>query len=199
MLPDDRPLTRDEGVLAGGSAGAAVAGAVRYAEQVDAAGLPAQNIVVLLPDGAKSICRRSSTTTGCAITAFGHRRSDGHGVGSFAQPLDPPDCLAERTATLRQVIALLKGTASRRCRWSIRPPLRVGGRGRSAESPAGQRWLADETIEPIIEADYATVTPSTKIACSRPSSTMPRWSACCRPVTQTARPRRRSRRMRCSA
>src|SRR6185295_16302020 len=48
-----RALTREEGVLAGGSAGAAVAGAVRYAEQLDREGQPPQTMIVLLPDGAQ--------------------------------------------------------------------------------------------------------------------------------------------------
>lgn len=43
-----RRLVREEGIFAGGSAGGAVAGAIRYAEQIDAE----VNIVVLLPDSA---------------------------------------------------------------------------------------------------------------------------------------------------
>ena len=48
-----RALVQKEGILCGGSAGAAVMGAIRYAEQLDAQGLPPQNIVVLLPDSSQ--------------------------------------------------------------------------------------------------------------------------------------------------
>ncbi|HNO69477.1 MAG TPA: cysteine synthase family protein, partial [Pseudomonadota bacterium] len=48
-----RALVQKEGILCGGSAGAAVMGAIRYAEHLDEQGLPPQNIVVLLPDSSQ--------------------------------------------------------------------------------------------------------------------------------------------------
>src|SRR4029077_18991613 len=45
-----RALVREEGILAGGSCGAAVAGAIRYAERL---GDNKKNIIVLLPDGSQ--------------------------------------------------------------------------------------------------------------------------------------------------
>src|SRR5881227_2044111 len=45
-----REIVRQEGIFCGGSSGAAVAGAIRYAEQL---GDEKKNIVVLLPDSAQ--------------------------------------------------------------------------------------------------------------------------------------------------
>src|SRR6185436_1830107 len=47
-----RALCREEGLTVGGSSGAAVAGAIKYAERLDERG-EKKNILVLLPDGAQ--------------------------------------------------------------------------------------------------------------------------------------------------
>ncbi|HMY59275.1 MAG TPA: pyridoxal-phosphate dependent enzyme, partial [Pseudomonadota bacterium] len=104
-----RALVQKEGILCGGSAGAAVMGAIRYAEHLDEQGLPPQNIVVLLPDSSQKYLSKIFDDNWMRDNGF-LDTEDPLGTVSdiFASRPPRPAITAERTATLRQVIALLK-------------------------------------------------------------------------------------------
>ncbi len=160
-----RALVREEGILAGGSAGAAVAGAIRYAEQLDHNGLPPQNIIVLLPDGAQKYLSKIFDDVWMRDNGFLDSEDPLGTVSDLLRSRAPRQVItAERSSTLRQVIALLKDNGISQL------PVLDGGRlfGLVAEVDLLNHLLVkggslDESIEPIIEADYATVTPQTKV------------------------------------
>jgi cystathionine beta-synthase len=160
-----RALTREEGILAGGSAGAAVAGAIRYAEQVDRAGQPPQNIIVLLPDGAQKYLSKIFDDVWMRDNGFLDTEDPLGTVSDILRSRAPrPIISAEKSSTMRQVIALLKEHGISQV------PVLDGGRlcGLVAEVDLLNHLLVkgaslDEPIEAIIEADYQTVTPSTKV------------------------------------
>ena len=160
-----RALVQKEGILCGGSAGAAVMGAIRYAEQLDAQGLPPQNIVVLLPDSSQKYLSKIFDDNWMRDNGF-LDTEDPLGTVSDVFASRPPRQVisAERTATLRQVISLLKEHGISQV------PVLDRGRlcGIVAEVDLLNHILVkgsslDESIESIIEADYQTVTPQTKV------------------------------------
>lgn len=160
-----RALVQKEGILCGGSAGAAVMGAIRYAEQLDEQGLPPQNIVVLLPDSSQKYLSKIFDDNWMRDNGF-LDTEDPLGTVSDVFASRPPRQVisAERTATLRQVIALLKEHGISQV------PVLDRGRlcGIVAEVDLLNHILVkgsslDESIESIIEADYQTVTPQTKV------------------------------------
>ena len=166
-----RSLVREEGILCGGSAGAAVAGAIRYAEQIDQAGQPPQNIIVLLPDGAQKYLSKIFDDNWMRDNGF-LDTEDSLGTVSDLLHSRParPVITASKSATLRQVIALLKEHNISQVPVLDDTSDAGGGRlcGLVAEVDLLNHLLVkrgslDETIEPIIEADYATVTPQTKV------------------------------------
>ena len=82
-----RDLTRLEGLFVGGSGGAAVAGAVKYAQGWSSRGQARRATArraswCFSPTPGTSTCRRSSTTTGCARTAFSRTRPASAPCGS---------------------------------------------------------------------------------------------------------------------
>ncbi len=160
-----RALVQKEGILCGGSAGAAVMGAIRYAEQLDAQGLPPQNIVVLLPDSSQKYLSKIFDDNWMRDNGF-LDTEDPLGTVSdiFATRPPRPVITAERSATLRQVISLLKEHGISQV------PVLDRGRlcGIVAEVDLLNHILVkgsslDASIEHIIEADYQTVTPQTKV------------------------------------
>jgi cystathionine beta-synthase len=159
-----RALVREEGILAGGSAGAAVAGAVRYAEQLDHNGQAPQNIIVLLPDGAQKYLSKIFDDVWMRDNGFLEAEDPLGTVSDLLRSRSPrPVITADRSATLREVIALLKDNGISQV------PVLDGGRlcGLVAEVDLLNHMVKpgslDAPIEPIIEADYATVTPQTKV------------------------------------
>ncbi|MFO0576357.1 MAG: cystathionine beta-synthase [Polyangia bacterium] len=160
-----RALVRQEGILGGGSAGGAVAGAVKYAEQLDQHGLPPQQIVVLLPDGAQKYLSKIFDDQWMRDQGY-LETEDPLGTVSdlLASRTARPVITCEKTDTLRQVIKLLKEHGISQ--------LPVVDKGRLCGLVAevdllnhliGKNGSLDESIEPIIEADYQTVTPQTKV------------------------------------
>jgi cystathionine beta-synthase len=157
-----REVVRQEGIFCGGSGGAAIAGAVKYAEQL---GDQKKNIVILLPDSAQKYLSK--------IFDDEWMRSNG-----FLEEEDPlgtvRDLLASkrqraivttnRGETLRNVIGLMKEHGISQI------PVMDNGRlsGLLSEidllnyllEHAGQM---ESSIDELVEADYATVTPQTKI------------------------------------
>jgi cystathionine beta-synthase len=160
-----RALVRDEGLLAGGSSGAAIAGAVRYAEQLDQSGQPPQNIIVLLPDGSQKYLSKIFDDNWMRDNGFLDTEDPLGTVSDLLRSRAPrPVITVEKSSTMRQVIALLKDNGISQV------PVLDGGRlfGQVAEVDLLNHLLVkggslDESIEKIIEADYATVTPQTKV------------------------------------
>ena len=160
-----RALVREEGILAGGSSGAAIAGALRYAEHLDASGQEPQHIVVLLPDGSQKYLSKIFDDVWMRDNGFLDSEDPLGTVSDLLRARSPrPIITAEKSSTLRQVVALLKDNGISQV------PVLDGGRlcGLVAEVDLLNHLLVkggslDAPIEPIIEADYATVTPQTKV------------------------------------
>jgi cystathionine beta-synthase len=163
-----RALSRQEGIQCGGSCGAAVAGAIKYAEQLDQHGQPPQNIIVLLPDGAQKYLSKIFDDNWMRDQGFLDAEDQLGTVSDLlAARSSRPIITANKNATLRAVIALLKEHNI-----SQVPVLDPDGGGRLCGLVAEVDLLnhllvkggsLDESIEPIIEADYATVTPQTRV------------------------------------
>jgi cystathionine beta-synthase len=158
-----RELVRQEGLFCGGSCGAAVAGAIRYAEQL---GDEKKNIVVLLPDSAQKYLSKifddewmrsngfleEEDPLGTVRDMLAHKRSQ-RGI-----------ITAKRGDTLRSVIGLLKEHSISQI------PVMDRGRlsGLVSEIDLLNYLLKnpgsmDVPVDELVEADYATVTPQTKI------------------------------------
>ena len=158
-----RELVRQEGLFVGGSSGAAVAGAIKYAEATKRK----ENILVLLPDGASKYLSK--------IFDDKWMRENG-----FLDEPDPMGTVAEllRRKKQRPLITAKKGDSVR----NVIASMRDGGVSQMPvlESDGGQLaglvtevdllgFLVksdgglDAPIDPLVESDYATVTPSTRI------------------------------------
>ena len=157
-----RELVRQEGIFCGGSSGAAVAGAIKYAEQL---GNEKKNIVVLLPDSAQKYLSK--------IFDDEWMRSNG-----FLEEEDPlgtvrdliafkrarPLINAKKGDTLKSVVGLMKEHGISQV------PVLDRGRlsGLVSELDLLNYLLKnpgkmDAPVDELVEADYATVTPETKI------------------------------------
>ena len=155
-----RDLVRKEGLFVGGSCGAAVAGAIKFAE----ASGRAENIVILLPDGAGKYLSK--------IFDDGWMRENG-----FLEEEDPLGTVADLLRakvkqklitghagdSVHKIVGLLK-------EYSISQlPIMRGERliGLVSEIDllnhliGGGRY--EEQIDTLVESDYQTVTPQTKI------------------------------------
>ena len=155
-----RELVRQEGLYVGGSSGAAVAGAIRYAEMTKRK----ENILVLLPDGAQKYLSKIFDDKWMRENGF----------------LDEPDLLGTVSQLLRSQEAAPAGhrqdgrARARRHRAHARQrhlaaagarAERAPGRHRRRGRPARTTWsptragsTAPSTT--LIESDYATVTPA---------------------------------------
>ena len=155
-----RDLVRHEGLYAGGSAGAAVAGAIKFARQ----SRKRQNIVVLLPDGAAKYLSKVFNDEWLRENGF---LDDEWGLGTVA------DLLASRHAKVitakasdrvRDVIAKMKA------RGISQLPVLSRGKllGAVAEVDllrhlAAGEHLLDTRVDALVESDYATVSPHTRV------------------------------------
>jgi cystathionine beta-synthase len=157
-----RELVRQEGIFCGGSSGAAVAGAIRYAEQL---GDVKKNIIVLLPDSAQKYLSK--------IFDDEWMRSNG-----FLEEEDPLGTVRDLLAAKRQraIVSAKKGDTLRGVIGLMKEhgisqlPVLDEGRlsGLVSEIDLLNYLLKNaghmETpVDDLIEADYATVTPQTKI------------------------------------
>ncbi len=155
-----RDLVRLEGLYAGGSAGAAVAGAVKFARQAH----KRQNIVVLLPDGAAKYLSKVFNDEWLRENGF---LEDEWGLGTVA------DLLAHRPAKVitakagdrvRDVIAKMKSRGI-----SQLPVLSRGTLLGAVAEVDLLRYLAagehslDTRVDALVESDYATVSSQTRI------------------------------------
>ncbi|MGA7123957.1 MAG: cystathionine beta-synthase [Polyangiaceae bacterium] len=159
-----RDLTRLEGLFVGGSGGAAVAGALKYARQF---GKPGQKILVFLADGGHKYMSKIFNDDWMRENGF---LDDAPGIGTVRDLLVQKDrggrelVTATLSSKVRDVIETLKS------RGISQLPVVEGGRlkGIVAEVDllrhlvSGHKTL-DSTIDELVESDYATVTPNTKL------------------------------------
>jgi cystathionine beta-synthase len=156
-----RRLSREEGLFVGGSCGAAVAGAIKYAEGSG----KKEKILILLPDGASKYLSKIFNDDWMKQNGF---LDEPDPLGTVADLLrkrgERKIIFASRGDSIRKVIGLLKeGSFSQ---------LPVVDKGRMigliAESDLLKHLVnaegkLDDPIDPLIESDYATVTSATRI------------------------------------
>jgi len=156
-----RELVRREGIYCGGSSGAAVAGAIKYAERIG----KKVNIVVLLPDSAQKYLSKIFDDNWMRQNGF----LEPDPIGTVADLLAAKGAGAVVTASagdkVRDVITKMKAHGISRL-----PVLRDGKLiGVVAEIDV-LRHMAEsghgpeDAVEQLVEADFATVTPNTRIA-----------------------------------
>jgi cystathionine beta-synthase len=158
-----RDLVRQEGLYVGGSSGAAVAGAIRYAEMSKRK----ENILVLLPDSAQKYLSKIFDDKWMRENGFLDEPDPLGTVAQLQRSKKPrPLISAKKGDHVRDVIALMRDNGV-----SQMPVLEPSGRGLAgivAEVDLlnylvkGEGSL-DSAIDDLIESDYATVTPSTRI------------------------------------
>jgi cystathionine beta-synthase len=158
-----RALVRQEGLFVGGSSGAAVAGAIKYAET----SRRKENILVLLPDGAQKYLSKIFDDKWMRENGF---LDEVDPLGTVADLLrrkkQRPLVTAQKSESVRDVIATMRDTGVSQM------PVLDGDGGRLCGIVAevdlldflvkGEAGL-DSPIEPLIESDYATVTPGTRV------------------------------------
>jgi len=156
-----RRLAREEGLFVGGSAGAAVVGALRYAEETGRK----ENILILLPDGASKYLSKIFNDEwmrqrGCL--------DEPDAMGTVADLLrrrgDSALITARRGDSIRRVVGLLKEHGISQL------PVVDGNRvvGLVAEVDLLKHLVSqgrlDDPTDALIESDYATVSPATCLA-----------------------------------
>jgi cystathionine beta-synthase len=155
-----RDLVRLEGLFVGGSGGAAVAGAIKYARATN----KKQNILVLLPDSAQKDLSKIFNDDWMRENGF---LDEEPGLGTVRDLLAGKSAnviSAKPSDSVRDVIATLKSLGISQL------PVLEGGRLRGIVAEVdllrhlvtGEGTL-DSAIAPLVESDYATVTPDTKI------------------------------------
>jgi cystathionine beta-synthase len=157
-----RDLVRQEGLYVGGSSGAAVAGAIRYAEMTKRK----ENILVLLPDGAAKYLSKIFDDKWMRENGFLDEPDVLGTVSQLLRSKKPrPLVTAQKGARVRDVIALMRDNGI-----SQMPVLGAGGRlaGIVAEGDLLNHLVKSEgglesSIDDLIESDYATVTPATRV------------------------------------
>jgi cystathionine beta-synthase len=162
-----RELVRQEGLFVGGSSGAAVAGAIKYAEATKRK----ENILVLLPDGAQKYLSKIFDDKWMRENGFLDEPDPLGTVGELLRRKKQRALIsAKKGESVRDVIAVMRDTG-----FSQLPVLEgEGGRlaGIVAESDLldflvkGEGGL-EATIDALVESDYATVSPATRIALLR--------------------------------
>jgi len=154
-----RDLVRLEGLYAGGSAGAAVAGAIKYARESGRR----ETIVVLLPDGAAKYLSKVFNEEWLRENGFVGSPSLGF-VSDLLQRRERKVITAKKSDSVREVISKLKDTGI-----SQMPVLDGDELLGVVTEVALLRYLASgeyslsTTLGPLIEGDYATVSPQTRI------------------------------------
>lgn len=165
-----RALTREEGLFVGGSGGAAVAGAIKWARTLGAKQLAGRKgqplrILVFLADGGQKYVSKIFNDDWMRENGF---LDDEPGIGTVADILQLRKkrkiVTTPSTAKVKDVIATLKELGI-----SQLPVVDKGKlRGIISEVDLLRHMVsgpktASSTIAPLLESDYATVTPDTKI------------------------------------
>jgi len=157
-----RELVRREGIFCGGSGGAAVVGAVKYAQSLRAP----KNILVLLPDSAQKYLSKIFNDEWMRSNGF---LADDDTEGTVAHLLKAKPhriITARRDSRVRDAVQIMKEHGI-----SQLPVLDENGRhcGIVAEIDL-LNFLVEheggmaEPLSGLIESDYATVTPHTRLA-----------------------------------
>jgi cystathionine beta-synthase len=157
-----RDLVRLEGLFVGGSGGAAVAGAIKYAKQTG----NKENILVLMPDAASKYISKIFNDEWMRENGFLDEEKGGLGtVRELLLGKSSHVVTTHVSATVREVIDTLKSRGI-----SQLPVVDGDGklRGIVHEVDLLRHLIAaggtlESTIQGLVESDYATVTPSTKI------------------------------------
>ena len=159
-----RDLTRLEGLFVGGSGGAAVAGALKYAKQFGSAG---QKILVFLADGGHKYMSKIFNDEWMRENGF---LEDAKGIGTVRDLLATKDRGGRQLVTatpqsrVRDVIDTLKSCGISQL------PVVEGGKLKGIVGEVdllrhlvnGHKTL-DSAVGELVEGDYATVTPNTKL------------------------------------
>ncbi|HEX2675290.1 MAG TPA: cystathionine beta-synthase [Polyangiales bacterium] len=155
-----RDLVRQEGLYCGGSSGAAVAGAIKYAR----ASGKKENIVVLLPDGAAKYLSKVFNDEWLRENGF---LGDMHGLGFVSDVMEQRGknvITAKASDRVRDVIAMMKDNGI-----SQMPVLDGKELIGLVTEVALLRYLASgdhslsSTVAALAEGDYATVSPETRV------------------------------------
>jgi cystathionine beta-synthase len=155
-----RDLVRLEGLYVGGSGGAAVAGAIKYAKAAN----KKQNIMVLLPDSAQKYLSKIFNDDWMRENGFLEEQPGLGTVRDLLQGKAGTIVSASPGDKVRDVVATLKSLGI-----SQLPVLESGKlRGIVAEVDLLRHLVSgagtlDSSIASLVESDYATVTPETKI------------------------------------
>jgi cystathionine beta-synthase len=155
-----RRLAREEGLFVGGSAGAAVAGAVKYAESTGRK----ENILILLPDGGSRYLSKIFSDEWMKRHGF---LDEPAAIGTVADLLGTREratlITASRGDSIRHVVGLLKEHGISQL------PVLDGGHvvGLVAERDLLKHLVSrgrlDDPTDALIERDYATVNPLTPL------------------------------------
>lgn len=156
-----RELVRREGIFCGGSCGAAVVGAIKYAQALK----EPKRILVLLPDSAQKYLSKIFNDDWMRSNGF---LSEDDTEGTVAHVLKSKQgrlLSIESDSTVREAVRILKDNGI-----SQLPVLDAHGRHRGVVSEIDllnhlveNEGDPDTTLDSLISADYATVTPHTRI------------------------------------
>jgi cystathionine beta-synthase len=161
-----RKLVQEEGLYVGGSSGAAVAGAIKYAETAKRK----ENILVLLPDSAQKYLSKIFDDKWMRENGFLDEPDPLGTVSSLLRAKKPrPLVMAKKGDKVRDVIGQMRDTGV-----SQMPVLDAEGRrmaGIVSEvdllnylvRQEGADGGLDAPIDDLIESAYATVTPATRV------------------------------------
>jgi cystathionine beta-synthase len=155
-----RDLVRLEGLYCGGSSGAAVAGAIKYARESG----KRENIVVLLPDGASKYLSKVFNDEWLRENGFLEGASGLGYVSDLIQQRGRRVITAKSSDRVRDVINAMKDSGI-----SQMPVLDGDELVGIVTEVALLRYLASgeyslsSTVGPLSEGDYATVSPQTRI------------------------------------
>ncbi len=157
-----RDLVRREGIFCGGSCGAAVVGAVKYARSLK----KPERILVLLPDNAQKYLSKIFNDEWMRSNGFLDDNDIDGTVAHLLKTMPHHIITARRDTSIRDAIALLRKHSI-----SQLPILDENNRhcGIVAELDLLNYLVEHEgalntPLAELVESDYATVTPSTRIA-----------------------------------
>jgi cystathionine beta-synthase len=155
-----RDLVRYEGLYVGGSSGAAVAGALKYARRTG----NAENIVVVLPDSAAKYLSKIFNDEWMRENGFLEEEAGLGIVSDLLKQKSTEVISAKSTDRVRDVISRMKAHGI-----SQLPVLDEGKLVGALAEVDLLRYLVngeyslDSAVGPLVEGDYSTVSPQTKL------------------------------------
>ncbi|MDX2055488.1 MAG: pyridoxal-phosphate dependent enzyme [Polyangiaceae bacterium] len=155
-----RDLVRREGVFVGGSAGAAVAGAIKYAKKMDRE----MNILVLLPDSAQKYLSKIFNDNWMRENGFLEEAPSLGTVRDILLQKSNHLITASPETSVREAIAKLRSLGISQLPVLDRDTLLgIVHEVDLLRHLVSQTGTLDTAIGPLIESDYATVSPDTKV------------------------------------